>query len=285
MIKPIYEFLLWDNCSNNCDFCIQRQNPRIFDIQQREKILNETLVFLNSEKFQKNSHVLICGGEIFDNIKNLNILINFFKKIIDLMNNNIIDLLYINTNLIYENMSILFNFLDLIKNNNLFNRLKFTTSFDLQGRFKNQKSKELMLNNLKKLKDIYIDINIVTNIILTKKVCEQIINNNFSIKNFSEKYKCYINLLPYIIYNPDLVASRTQIFKALKKVSDEIPDYLPYYIQNISIKQQKKLYVYRNNQFQYASCKISQCEHSINFKRYSTNNTCFCCDLKELFNG
>jgi hypothetical protein len=53
------------------------------------------------------------------------------------MNNNIIDLLYINTNLIYENMSILFNFLDLIKNNNLFNRLKFTTSFDLQGRFKN----------------------------------------------------------------------------------------------------------------------------------------------------
>jgi len=29
-----------------------------------------------------------------------------------------------------------------------------------------------MLNNLKKLKDIYIDINIVTNIILTKKVCE-----------------------------------------------------------------------------------------------------------------
>jgi hypothetical protein len=81
--------------------------------------------------------VLICGGEIFDNIKNLNILIDFFEKIIDLMNNNIIDLLYINTNLIYENTTILFKFLDLIKNNNLFNRLKFTTSFDLHGRFKN----------------------------------------------------------------------------------------------------------------------------------------------------
>lgn len=285
MVKPIYEFLLWDNCNNKCDFCIQRQNPRIFDIQQREIILNKTLLFLNSEKFQKNSHVLICGGEIFDNIKNLNILIDFFKKIIDLMNNNIIDLLYINTNLIYENTTILFKFLDLIKNNNLFNRLKFTTSFDLCGRFKNQKSKELMLYNLKNVKDRYADINIVTNIILTKIVCEAIINNNFSIKEFSEKYKCYINLLPYIIYNTELTASRSLIFKALKKVSEEIPDYLPYYIQNISIDQQKKLYVYRNNQFQYASCKMSQCGHSINFKRYSSNNTCFCCDLKELFNG
>jgi hypothetical protein len=94
-----------------------------------------------------------------------------------------------------------------------------------------------MLYNLKNVKDRYADINIVTNIILTKIVCEAIINDNFSIKEFSEKYKCYINLLPYIIYNTELTASRSLIFKALKKVSEEIPDYLPYYIQNISINQ------------------------------------------------
>lgn len=281
--KPIYEFLLWDNCNNNCKFCFQRQNSRIFNLKQREQILNTVIQFLNSSNYQRNSHILICGGEIFDNINNVNILDNFFKKIISLMNNNIIDLLYINTNLIYQNKTILYNFLNLIQENKLFNRLKFTTSFDLYGRFKNQYSKNLMLNNLIQIKKKYIDINIVTNIILTKIICNNIINKTFSIKQFMKKYNCLVNLIPYIIYTNELIADRNQIFKALKTVFIQNPQYIDYYIYNISINQQKKLYIYKNNQLIYKSCKMSQCGHSVNFKRYSNKNTCFCCDLQELF--
>jgi L-lysine 2,3-aminomutase len=40
--KPIYEFLLWDNCNNNCKFCFQRELPRLFGLKQREQILNKT---------------------------------------------------------------------------------------------------------------------------------------------------------------------------------------------------------------------------------------------------
>ena len=41
IIKPIYEFLVWDNCSNNCQFCHQRNNPRNFDLLARSHILYE----------------------------------------------------------------------------------------------------------------------------------------------------------------------------------------------------------------------------------------------------
>ena len=111
-IKPIYEFLVWDNCNNNCKFCFQRENPRLFNQEGRKMVLDQTIKFIDSDTFKKGSHILICGGEIFDNPKDINILYDFFSQIIDRMNNGIIDLLYLNTNLIYENIAPLFNVLD-----------------------------------------------------------------------------------------------------------------------------------------------------------------------------
>lgn len=283
--KKVYEFLVWDNCKNNCSFCFQREKPRIFNKEQRKKILNEVITFLNSDRYVKNSHILICGGEIFDKPSDFNILDTFFKKIITLMENNIIDLLYINTNLIYKDLNGVYNLLNLIKNKNLFDRLKFTTSYDLKGRFKSKEDELLMLTNLKTIKNIYPECNIVTNIILTKQVCENILNNTFVLSNFIKEYQCKVNLIPYIVYDKNLSASRSVIFNTLKYVNKDIPGYLAEYIPNISIEQEKLLYMYKNNEFVFCSCKLSDCGHSINFKRYSENNTCFCCDLKEVFEG
>ena len=281
--KPIYEFLVWDNCNNNCKFCFQRENPRLFNFNTRKLILDETLRFIESANFLKGSHVLICGGELFDKESDFEILLNFFNTICEKMLNNEIDLLYINTNLIYKNLNGLLNVLDLIQKYNLFSRLKFTTSFDLKGRFKSEEIKQLMLNNLLFIKNKYSDCNIVTNIILTKDVCEGILENTFDLTAFMLKYKCWVNLIPYIIYDKSLAASRSDIFKALITINNKNPNYLKEYIPNICIKQDKLLYLYENGQFNFCSCKLNDCGHSINFKRYSEKNTCFCCDLKYLF--
>lgn len=281
--KPIYEFLVWDNCSNNCKFCFQRKNPRLFNHDERKIILNEVINFINSDKFIKNSHILICGGEIFDKPNDYDILIPFFKKICDLMTNNIIDLLYINTNLIYRDLKPLTDFLNLIKEYKLFNRLKFTSSYDLEGRFRNKDDENIMLNNLLFVKKTFPDCNIVVNTILTKKVCNDILNDSYNIQNFMNTYQCWVNLIPYIIYDENLSASRNDIFKALKTINNQSPGYLQKYIPNMSIEQEKWLYLYKDNKFQFCSCKISDCGHAINFKRYSDKGTCFCCDLKEIF--
>ena len=280
--KAIYEFLLWDNCTNNCSFCFQRENPRIFNKSKRQEILNETLSFIQSNKFEKGSHILICGGEIFDKPQDSLQLNHFFTKIISLMLNDIIDLLYINTNLIYKDKCCLDFLLRNIKANNLFDRLKFTTSYDLAGRFKTKESEELMLQNLTWVKNIYPDCKVVVNTILTKQVCNAILNRSFSIKDFIQKYKCWVNLLPYIVYNKELSATRGEIFSALKEVDKDVSGYLDYYIPNMSITQEKLLYLYKDGKFEFCSCKMAECGHSINFKRYSDKGTCFCCDLKEI---
>lgn len=280
--KPIYEFLVWDNCNNNCAFCFQRDNPRIFNKQKRKEILDEVLSFIHGDKFIKGSHILICGGEIFDKPQDFLQLNDFFNKIIDLMNKNIIDLLYINTNLIYKNLEGLNFLLKNIKENNLFDRLKFTSSYDLEGRFKTEESRNLMLSNLKWINNNYPECKIVVNTILTKQVCNAIISNTFSLKNFMQEYKCWINLIPYIIHDKKLSATRNEIFKTLKYVDKENPGYLEYYIPNMSITQEKWLYMYKDNMFQFCSCEMAECGHSINFKRYSEKGTCFCCDLKML---
>lgn len=283
MIKPVYEFLLWDNCHNNCKFCFQRNKPRLFNIQKRQEILEKTINFIDSDKFIPQSHVLIVGGEIFDSLVLNEVMTAFFEKIVERMLTNRIDLLYINTNMIYKDMTVLYNMLNLIQKHNLFNRLKFTTSYDIEGRFATEETRQQMLNNLLKVKEDFKDINIVTNIILTKQCCEVILNGTFNTKEFMDKYNCWINFIPYIIYLKELTADKKDIFKALSKINRQNPGYLDRYIGSFDNGQDKYLYYYDNNDFVFCSCENSECGHAENFKRYSEDGTCFICDLKNIF--
>lgn len=285
-IKPIYEFLVWDNCNNNCKFCFQREKPRLFNHSERNNILNETIKFIESDTFKKGSHILICGGEIFDKPSDFNSLHNFFINIIDKMNKEIIDLLYLNTNLIYDDMSGLFDTLNIIQENNLFERLKFTTSYDLEGRYSTPEKELLFKSNLKLLKEKYPDIHIVTNTILTKQVCKAIINGNYDINEWMKEYQCYVNLIPYIVLDKNLMASRDELFSSLNIIEEQSPGYLKKWIDNLDLRQEKWLYMYKDNDWKFVSCDWDDdCGHAVNFKRYSDNGTCFVCDLKELFDG
>ena len=284
-IKDVYEFLVWDNCNNNCKFCFQRNNPRIFDKEKRQYILNNVISFIDSDQFIEGSHVLIVGGEIFYNLDDREMLSNFWNQLIERMNSGRIGLLYINTNLLYKETVNLFNLLELIDFEGLFDRLRFTTSYDLEGRFKSKEDEELMLNNLLEIKRLYPKCQIVTNIILTKGMCEAILNDTFSAKYFMDKYNCWINFIPYIISDSGLAANRDTIFKALKHIDNENPGYLEKYIANLDLAQEKKLYMYKDGAFQFCSCELSDCGHAVNFKKYSDKGSCFICDLKGLFNG
>lgn len=291
--KPIYEFLVWDNCKNHCKFCFQRDNPRIFNRRERRLAIDAVANFIESDKFINGSHVLICGGEIFDSTQNETMFYYFFQKMVRYMKEGVVDLLYINTNLIYENMNPISTLLCPMKDNNLLERIKFTTSYDIEGRFRDKYAFPIFLRtdieqfkfNLKLIKNQFPTMPIVTNTILTKPACQAIIDGSFSVKDFMEEYQCWVNLIPYIVKDDKLMASRGEIFKALKIVDEENPGYLDKYIPNMCIEQEKKLYVYRDGEYHYSSCKMSpECGHSVNFKRYSDTGSCFCCDLKEIFN-
>lgn len=282
--KPIYEFLAWDNCNNSCEFCFQRELPRLFAHKKRKEILDEILLFLDSDKFIKGSHILLVGGEIFDKPIDFKIIENFYTCIINKMLRNEIDLLYINTNLIYKNIAGLFTVLLKLRNNNLINRVRFTTSYDIQGRFKTDDDRQLMLSNLKYIKKYFPNCQIVTNMILTKPLCKQLIDQKLKPAEFMREYDCWINFIPYIIYKKELSATKEEIFKSLIKIEEACPDYIERYITNLDLNQDKLLYIYKNNTFEFGSCENASCGHSINFNKYSQSKTCFICDLKEIFN-
>ena len=68
-IKPIFEFLLWDNCRNDCKFCFQKQSNNLLTDEQKALSINKAIDFLQSDKYVAGSHVLLIGGEIFDSPK------------------------------------------------------------------------------------------------------------------------------------------------------------------------------------------------------------------------
>jgi hypothetical protein len=283
-MKKIYEFLLWDNCNNNCKFCWQRKNPRIYAHEERIQILSKVLEFIRSDKFEKGSHILVCGGEIFDKPSDFNTLSAFFFAIIQFMKQGIVDLLYLNTNLIYLNINGLYDTLEQLKEADLLNRVHFTTSYDVVGRFKDKRDEQIMLTNLQTISKKYSQLPIITNIVLTEPTCKAILENQLNVKEFMNQYRCWVNLLPYIVFDNTLTAERKLIFKTLEYVNAQCEGYLEKYVPNMCIKQEKWLYMFKDGTFQFCSCDISpECGHAINFKKYSKEGTCFCCDLENIF--
>jgi hypothetical protein len=285
-LKPIYEFLLWDACNNNCKFCFERQNPQRLTLAEREYSIDKLMQVIDSDTFIKGSHLLLMGGEIFDTPTVFDKLKPLIDKVIGMMKVGDIDILYLNTNLIYKKIDILVYLLERLKENDYFSRFQMTTSYDLEGRF-TPKTEQLMLHNLEYVRNKYPNCNIAVNTILSNTVCNKILSREWDVKEFAEKYKVNLMLIPYIVLLPSLSASRSKIFKTLKFVDDEIPNYIHSMLLNLDNHQEKRIYRFNpsTKEYEYSSCANSDCGHSINYKTYSTKGTCFVCDLKNTFEG
>lgn len=312
-MKKIYEFLLWNNCNNNCTFCHQRSyqkkcSDKILNPQEQIESINECKNFLKTE-FEKGNHILLVGGEIFDtlNEKVQESLKSLFDQVISQMLSEEIDLLYLNTNLLYQNTDLLYYFLDRIDCHNLFNRLHFTTSYDIKGRFNCQKSEMLFYKNLKTLTDTYKDIKVIVNTVLTNNACKRICEDwfgadfllehlknqektQFTIKDWIDYFRVDINTIPYIKLDSEEapeMPTRNTVFETLLHIDTIIPGYLETYANNISLKQEKLLFEYNKTQKKYIYCssKNSDCGHSENFKlSFSDSDKCFPCEVKKLLN-
>ena len=307
-MKKIYEFLLWNNCGNNCTFCHQRAHERRIDdniLTPDEQIRSLLLCreFLDTT-FENGNHILLVGGEIFDiqNEQVKKVLIDLIIHIKEKMCKNEIELLYVNTNLLYENTDLLDWFLSLYETNGLIKRIKFTTSYDMVGRFTSKARELLFYKNLKRLTDTYTDIKIVVNTVLTKEACKRICEDKFgadylleylqnqgknehTIKQWIDYFKVKINTIPYIILDYDKAPSaptKKEVFETLLHIDAIIPGYLQEYSDNIGLKQEKLLFEYNkiNNSFVFCSSKMGNCGHSVNFQQsFGDSKECFPCQI------
>ena len=126
------EFLMWGNCTNQCDFCWQckKRDETIF-LNKEEMIscIKDTLIRL--DEINDGDDVLIVGGEILATYhEEVNpYLHKLIDKCVKMLSDNRIRFLYVNTNLIYKDRTNLVYLFEAIRGYE--DRLKFTTSYDI----------------------------------------------------------------------------------------------------------------------------------------------------------
>ena len=290
------EFIVWHNCTNQCDFCWQckKQDKTAFlnHIEMiaairatEEKILNEV---------NDGDDVLLVGGEILNSYNELSDyeLHRLLNLCASLIKKDKIRYLYINTNLIYKDCKNLTYLLDLFSG--IEDRLKFTTSYDVYGRFNHSLDKEespalkIWFNNILYIKNNYPKINVVVNVIITKQLVEKVKTGDWTIdwnKFQSTLGIKYINFIPYIPIEDDRSMDVTfkDIVKVLAAEEKRKPGYINKYIDDFDLNQDKILYEYHKDK-DYVECtaKYSDCHHNENFKKV-LGNECYICKLKEIF--
>lgn len=274
---PINEFLLWNNCNNNCKFCWQR----IEDMSTKEEKLLAIQLVKEYLRDLTNSHTLFVGGELFceTDPEIVYRLYDLFQFNVSKMLSGELDLCYINTNILYDISPLLLPVLTLLEDNGLLHRVHFTTSGDKYGRF-TKKSRLLFYKNLQLLRKLYPDLMIIVNLILTKDFCEDILNDKFDLGLYMNQYQIDVNTIPYIKYGDDIKApSRELVFKTLYKLDKQAPGYLLKYCNNFLLGQDIILHKYIKGQLIDVTSRKSMCGHSENFTLcYSDSDHCFICD-------
>ena len=248
MVKPIYEFVLWDNCLNACSFCWQKKHDYKPLCPAQKELARKCVAKAldDKETYVQGSHVLLIGGELFDVRDSNNVISHLFDLVLGKMLFGAIDLLYFNTNLLRTNEPLLAHILTKFKTHNLFNRLKFTTSHDIVGRFRESKfpyddegTEREWLSRVKWLRHEFPDLKITVNSILTAPLCERILQGKFNPVTEFKKYGCYTAMLPYVPVDESLVPTRQQVFGALSKIEALEPGYLEPYIRLLDANQQR----------------------------------------------
>lgn len=285
------EYILWNNCTNKCSFCPQCLKADQETHLNKEEMRNSIgAVFKAINNKPDGIHdILLVGGEILANYDDdiSGCLCSLFLEVLDKIRKNKIRYLYINTNLLYTDLSNLDFLLKTFSNNGFADRLKFTTSYDLKGRFTTKEREDLFFNNLKYVETLYPKINTVVNVVMTKSTVEKYLNGSFSPEILESDYGVkYVSFLPYVPVSendPESVDLKT-IIKVLAKRERSNPGFIKFYIDDLDLNQKRTLFEYRKSSgLVECTAKMNDCYHNSNFTRILKDGKCFICALKDIF--
>lgn len=182
------QFELWKDCHNNCDFCF---NKGMIDCDKQWSI-KDVLTRLDDPDIKLFNEIGFIGGEFFahqiDDVKDL------FYSLFDKVCGMHFDRILVTSSLIYQPQSLI-EFLDFIKSKNALDRLLLCTSYDTIGRFHNEQSRVLWESNVRLLHKLYSSLRIHVEQIVTNDFCERVLNNQFDIKQFAQRFDVRIDYL------------------------------------------------------------------------------------------
>lgn len=186
--QKFVQYTLWTDCSNNCDFCLHKNNK----IDDKIANLNYLIPYIQKDKGY--NAIGFIGGEFFNKqLKDFKVK-DLFYKAIDLVIEKILRkevyTFYIAAGLIQKNLDDLYEFLDYCQRFDIISCIVICTSYDSKYRFHNEYSKQLWFDNIQNLKQKYSSLRIHVDTILTEAFLQEYLNNQFDIINY-----CKVNNL------------------------------------------------------------------------------------------
>lgn len=291
---PIYEFLLWNNCNNNCKFCHQKANREKYpgkftDDFGKHKSISLVSEFIQAGSIAPGSHFLLMGGELFDTKLSTRTEAAFLHLAIQvktMMLTGLVGYFYLNSNLLYEDRTLLDKFLAIFKEVDLLKRVLFTTSYDFGPgfRFESKKDRAIAESNMLNISRDYPDMRRTANCILTAEACTFLSNNREYLGYFKQEFGFDINLIPYIRLGEGMAATRSTILSTLMDLDITSPGILERVKTTHTASPVKILWEFDGENLAYVTAKNANCGHSINFtKVYSDSVQCFICDIIQIY--
>ena len=283
VVPPVHEFILWSNCTNRCRFCLQslKADPRcILSDEEKMKAIQEVRRVLPGLPY---GDVLLIGGEVFGGISRqvAEALLSLVEYCRERVESGRLRYLYMNTNLLYRDLSTVYGVCSLFSG--FEDHLRLATSYDVYGRFRSHEDEELFFKNVSDLTSRFPDQSVTVNTILTRQYC----TSGIGVRSIIERTGARaVVLVPYIPvrYGDEMTPTPQEIFRSLEEAESEYPGYIHKYIESFDLKQSRTLWEYHSTTGSLVECDspLARCGHSSNFARV-LGDRCYVCELKSRY--
>ena len=303
MKANMLQFGVWPNCTNNCDFCLR--------MNRKPYTKDEQIFWLNAIK-ENIKHVdwfndfpfgvSLLGGELFY-IKDEKVQSAFMELVKTIVQYVLTDKtpharFSTVTNGLYD-PSFLYRVVDYIKDEVGIERVDVNFSFDLKYRYKDEKAKQKVLNNILAFRDRY-NYKVGVQMILTQYVIDLWKKGEFDIPSFLANTipGCQLAFLyPHPIHTgkhlPDFQFKRSDFLSFVSYMKQA--DYNTYYLFVNSTKNSgtfkytglidrvdKDMEKLKVQKAVLSDGKeiIADCGHSVLYRCYADSDKCVLCDLQ-----
>ena len=315
MDNKSYQFSLWSDCNNKCEFCY---NKHCIDVDKSKAIEYVEEVLTSPNFFKTYNEISLIGGEFFQGqISSDDLTQDWFRLIRHiniLLNNNLLNKFQLNVTLTIGDQELLYKTLNKISK---IENVWLVTSYDTIGRFHTQKMEDNWKYHMKNIKKLYPNVNLSTTMILTEHMINSVLYNKLDLHDFKNefqtelyfvppavpeyKFKTYNNITKEI-YNSEKINFPKTINNEFFVKRETFKKFV-YYLKYKHQEELNKLFniKYRSDILDNTNINLSnhlrmkeqytelvdnldvtnECGHSYNYMGYSDSSECMICDIKK----
>ena len=304
------QFELWQECNSHCTYCYLGKENRCTPVELKLNSLHTALEKISDlSNYPETEVISFLGGEFFQGQLNTPEVREGFYKLIEkvnwLLENNYIKEFWIYATMTIGDQKDLYQMIDMISDKS---KMWILTSYDTIGRFHSQKMFDSWDYNMRHIHELYPEIRLNTTTIITGDLIEKYLNDEFSFKDFIEKYHTSMFFKqcgrgPYTKEEMNeqvgnFFPKREEFLKFLIKFKEQEDEYLWDKLFNIKYRADS---LYRNfndkdRQMQLEhriktgkmetdnenDMAVNKCGHLLTYAAYIDSDGCVLCDKKNV---